>query len=235
MVEAPSSQPRRLGIDARNGQRQALVLFGPPGSGKGTQAKMVRQEYGIPHISTGDMLREHIAAGDQVGREVETLMREGRLVPDELVNALLEERIQRPDCEHGFIVDGYPRTVPQAKILEPMLAAHGLGYLIVHLKVDYNRVVARMSGRRVCPVCGSLYSLSSHPPRQADVCDREGAALITREDDRPEVIRERLEAYETLTWPVLEYFEIHGHHVFGISGDGEPVTVFEKIRSVLDS
>src|SRR5580658_1113401 len=137
--------------------RLCLILFGPPGSGKGTQAKLLRQALGIAHISTGDMLRERVAAGDALGREASGVMQSGGLVPDALVNRMVEERIEQPDCEKGFILDGYPRTVDQARLLGGLLAAqggnppNGLLPLVVHLKVDYNVIIARLSGRRQCP------------------------------------------------------------------------------------
>ncbi len=176
-----------------------MILFGPPGSGKGTQAKLLRAALGIPHISTGDMLRERIASGDELGLRVKGLMQAGRLVPDDAVNQLVADRIAQADCRDGFILDGYPRTLPQAAYLERLLEERGYRHLVIHLKVDYTKVIARIAGRRVCPVCGTLYSLTSNPPRQPEVCDLDGARLVIRDDDRESVIRERLEAYERQT------------------------------------
>src|SRR5271154_5675747 len=135
--------------------RLCLILFGAPGSGKGTQAKLLRQSLGIAHISTGDMLRERVASGDPLGLEVESMMKAGVLVPDETVNRLVEERIEEPDSIDGFILDGFPRTIRQAKLLGEVLAAKGIRPLVVHLKVDYNVIIARLSGRRLCPICGA--------------------------------------------------------------------------------
>src|SRR5579872_3105016 len=139
--------------------RLCLILFGAPGSGKGTQAKLLKQSLDVAHISTGDMLRERIASGDPLGREVESIMKAGSLVSDETVNRLVEERIEEPDARSGFILDGFPRTVNQAKLLGEVLKAKGIVPLVVHLKVDYNVIIARLSGRRLCPTCGNLYSV----------------------------------------------------------------------------
>jgi adenylate kinase len=199
----------------------AIILFGAPGSGKGTQARLLRQRcVNGPHISTGDMLRQHIASGDEIGLQSRDVMKAGRLVPDELVNRLVEERIQQPDCRNGFILDGYPRTVNQATMLCRMAAQFGVDTSVVHLLVDYEKLVARLSGRRQCPVCGTLYSQKTNPPKVAGVCDRDGAVLVTREDDREEVIRERLRQYELETRPVLEYFRQAGVPMVEIEGAG---------------
>jgi adenylate kinase len=201
----------------------AIILFGAPGSGKGTQARLLRQ-YCVkgPHISTGDMLRQHIDAGDEIGREIHGLMKAGRLVSDELVNRLVKGRLAQPDCREGFILDGYPRTVNQAKVLHNLLPVYGVDPAVVHLVVDYEKLVARLSGRRQCPVCGTLYSLSTNPPKVADICDLDGAKLITREDDRESVIRERLTQYELQTSPVLDYFRTEGVKVFDVEGASAP-------------
>jgi adenylate kinase len=212
----------------------ALILFGPPGSGKGTQAKLLEESLGVPQISTGDMLRAHIEAGDEIGRQVRAQMREGKLVSDDLVNRLVEERIQEPDCAGGFILDGYPRTIDQAKWLGGLLARRGLRPLVIHLKVDYNKVIARLSGRRICPVCGTLYGAGSNPPRVEAICDVDGARLVTREDDSEPVIRRRLEEYEARTKPVLEYFAQCGYRFYEVDGgDGTPQAIAEKIRDFI--
>jgi adenylate kinase len=210
-------------LDAQESGRlsPAIVLFGAPGSGKGTQARLLREKcLNGPHISTGDMLRQHIELQDSIGRDIEGRMRAGRLAPDELVNQLVEERIRQPDCRNGFILDGYPRTLHQAAVLLGLVAELGVDPCVVHLIVDYDKLVARLSGRRQCPVCGTLYSLSTNPPKAPGVCDLDGAALVTREDDRESVIRERLEQYELQTRPLLEYFQRVGVVLFEIQGAG---------------
>ena len=214
--------------------RRALVLFGPPGSGKGTQAKLLSEALHVPHISTGDMLRERIASGDPLGRKVQESMAAGRLVGDEVVNQLVADRVAQPDCVDGFILDGYPRTIAQAEVMTGRLA--GLGYtpVVVHLKVDYNVIVARLTGRRQCPQCGTLYNQASHPPKVTDRCDVEGAVLVVREDDREPVIRERLEAYESQTRPLLEYFAASGREFHEVEGTFEtPQAILKRTCELL--
>jgi len=198
--------------------KPAIILFGSPGSGKGTQAKSLRQHLKIPHISTGDMLRAHIEAGDHVGNQARALLKSGKLVPDDLVNELVEIRIAEPDCRSGIILDGYPRTVNQAAVLLKLLGRDGFQTVVVHLIVDCEIIVARLSGRRQCPVCGTLYSLSTHPPKVAGVCDLDGATLVTRDDDRESVIRERLDQYKMQTRPLLNHFRDAGVSIFEING-----------------
>ncbi|HEX4772122.1 MAG TPA: nucleoside monophosphate kinase [Bryobacteraceae bacterium] len=188
----------------------AIILFGSPGSGKGTQAKLLEERFGWPHVSTGDMLRTHIAAEDSIGREVQGTMKAGRLVPDELVNQQVEERLSQPDCRDGVILDGYPRTVPQAEVLLGIVERFHFRPGVVHLVVDAGRIVRRLSGRRQCPVCGTLYSIKTHPPKVNGICDLDGAVLVTREDDQESVIRERLQQYDLQTRPLLEFFRNAG-------------------------
>jgi adenylate kinase len=213
----------------------ALILFGPPGSGKGTQSKLLQQScIPGPHISTGDMLRRHIEAGDEIGLESERLIKAGKLVPDEMVNQLVELRLAAPDCRAGMILDGYPRTLNQAKVLLDLLARYGYRPAVVHLVVDRERIVRRLSGRRICPVCGTLYSLKTNPPKVPGICDLDGAELVTREDDRESVIRERLAEYETQTRPLLDYFRQEGVPVFEISGaSATPEQISNRICSEL--
>jgi len=211
----------------------AIILFGSPGSGKGTQAKLLKQAIG-PHISTGDMLRTHISAGDDLGRKAEALIKAGKLVPDEIVNALVEERILKPDCKGGLILDGYPRTVKQAEVLLKMMARDRFRPAVVHLVVDYEKIVARLSGRRQCPVCGTIYSLTSNPPKVAGKCDRDGSVLETREDDKESVIRERLREYDSQTLPILSFFRSASVAMFEINGrEDAPQRILERIREAL--
>jgi adenylate kinase len=198
------------------GKKLAVVLFGSPGSGKGTQSKLLTQRTGIPQISSGDMLREHIRRGDEIGRSIEQIMRAGSLVPDELVNELVAIRLDEPDTDHGFILDGYPRTVSQGEVLLGLLDRKNAEAVVIHLIVDYNVIIARITGRRQCPKCGTLYNLLSRPPKVPGHCDLEGEPLIVREDDREEVIRERLEAYERQTTPLIEFFRETGRRMYEI-------------------
>ena len=214
--------------------RLCLILFGPPGSGKGTQAKLLRTCMSGAHISTGDMLRERVASGDELGNRVASLMSQGQLVPDEMVNRMVEDRIEQPDCVAGFILDGYPRTVPQAEILTEMLKAKQVDSMVVHLKVDYNKIIARLSGRRQCPQCGSLYSLASNAPNIAEVCDYCGAKLVVRDDDREDVIRGRLDAYDRQTKPVLDFFVQAAVDCQDVDANGgSPQAISQRICSLI--
>ena len=212
----------------------ALILFGPPGSGKGTQAKLLVSELGFAHISTGDILRDHIAAEDAIGRQVMAMMKNGQLVPDELVNQMVEERIGRPDCLNGFILDGVPRTLGQAENLGWLLAARGLGHLVVHLAVDYNKLVGRLTARRQCPQCGTLYNLLSRPPVVAGRCDIEGANLVVRTDDQETVIRKRLEAYDAQTKPLIEFFRADQSLHEVESSDAPPEVIARRVRQLIE-
>jgi len=214
--------------------RLALVLFGSPGSGKGTQAKLLVQQLGIPQISTGDMLREHIEQGDQVGLTVRDTMRAGSLVSDQLVNELVAQRLSEPDTERGFILDGYPRTLAQSVVLSSLLDSLGIHELVIHLVVDYNIITSRISGRRQCAQCGTLYNSASKPPKVIGVCDLDGQPLVIREDDRESVVRERLAAYERQTRPLIEYFRETGRKLVEIDASTEsPEILFEHIRQIL--
>lgn len=212
----------------------ALILFGSPGSGKGTQSKYLTAWLGIPQISTGEMLREHVREGDEIGQAVSSLLKAGSLVPDSLVNQMVRRRIARPDCKRGFILDGYPRTTAQAVEMEGLLAEAGAGEVVVHLAVDYNVIISRMSGRRVCPVCGTVYNAKSNPPKIEGVCDLDGNPLTVREDDREDVVRERLSQYERQTKPLIEFFSSGRHRFITVDASREtPENVFRKIRTEL--
>lgn len=213
---------------------EALILLGPPGSGKGTQAVLLAERMGIPHISTGDILREQVAAGTELGRRVQAVMSAGQLVPDELVNAIVEERLGRPDCVAGCILDGYPRTIAQAERLADVLARRGLRPVVVNLAVDYNVIVARIAARRQCPACGASYNLITNPPREDERCDRDGAPLAARQDDNEQVVRQRLEAYERQTLPLIEYYRQGGTAFHDVPGDqGAPEEIARRILQVL--
>ncbi len=219
--------------EATQAKRRALaiVLFGSPGSGKGTQSKYVVRWLGIPQISTGDMLREHVRLGTPVGKVVEARMKAGALVPDRLVNELVFDRIRKPDCQGGYILDGYPRTPEQATELMRVLEASDTTEVVIHLVVDYNVIISRMAGRRVCLKCGTLYNAISNRPAKDGVCDLDGETLVVREDDRPDVVRARLNEYEELTRPVIESFRRAGVQLFVVNAsDQGPQAVFDNIR-----
>src|ERR1700676_3533578 len=215
--------------------RLCLILFGAPGSGRGTQAKLLKNTLGLPHISTGDMLRERVARRDELGLQVERILQSGGLVSDATADALVADRIEQPECLPGFILDGYPRTVSQAGILAEVLRSRGIRTVVVYLKVDYNVIVARLAGRRLCPVCGALYSLSPNARTVSEVCDYDGSKLVVREDDRPEVVTERLKAYDRQTSPVLEYFRTAGFECWDLDGAGMggPLAIAKRIESML--
>lgn len=207
----------------------AVLLFGPPGCGKGTVGKHLTGCFDIPHISTGDILRENVQAGTELGRQVQSLMENGGLVPDGMVNRLVQDRISRDDCVDGFILDGYPRTLEQGKALAGMLEEQGLEPLVIHLKVDYNRIVSRLTARRSCPQCGAVYNVISKPPKTDGVCDEDGAGLILRGDDCETVIRQRIEAYEAQTLPLVEYFRQLASKFYTVDGnDGSPTDIAER-------
>ena len=213
----------------------AVIMFGSPGSGKGTQSKYLVEWLGIPQISTGDMLRDHIRRGTGIGQSIRALMRSGTLVPDELVNRLVEARIAEPDCKTGFILDGYPRTTAQAKEMLRMLADVGAEEVVIHLVVDYNIIIARMNGRRVCPKCGTLYNSVSRPPRTEGICDLDGEKLVVREDDSEPVVRERLAQYEAQTRPLIEYFRNSGARLLEVDASKDrPEVVFGRIQGLLE-
>ena len=217
----------------------ALILFGPPGSGKGTQSKYLVDWLKIPQISTGDMLRVHIKAQDAIGLAIQERMAAGSLVSDELVNQLVFERINQPDATRGFILDGYPRTPTQAEEMMRLLAQHGAGEVVIHLVVDYNVIISRMSGRRVCPKCGTLYNVHSRPPKVDGLCDLDGERLVIRDDDKESVVRQRLEQYEEQTQPLIEFFRkgFAGQNVERLievdASNATPEAVFERVKSRL--
>ncbi|HUA83393.1 MAG TPA: adenylate kinase [Bryobacteraceae bacterium] len=208
-----------------------LILFGPPGSGKGTQAALLRDRLELAHISTGEILRARIVSGDELGRRAEAYMNSGALVPDEMVNQSVEDRVQHPDSARGFILDGYPRTVTQAKLLDEMLKARGICSVVVHLRVSYNEVIARLSARRQCASCGTLSNESS-----GEVCAKCGSKMALRDDDRPEVVMQRLQAYDLQTKPVLEYFRAAGYPIFEVeAGSRAPQEIAEEIEHAMEA
>jgi adenylate kinase len=210
-----------------------LILLGPPGAGKGTQAKLLAHDLQIPHISTGDMFRDHKARGTELGKQVDAIMASGGLVPDDVTNAMVKDRLSRPDVARGFILDGYPRTAAQAAFLDQLLVS--LGRKIdraLSYEVPQELLVDRMSGRRSCPRCGTVYHLTANPPRQAGACDREGAALVQRDDDKVETVARRLREYESKTEPLKRYFHERGC-LSDVTGTGAPDEVLAAAKRVL--
>ncbi len=213
-----------------------LVLLGPPGAGKGTQAARLKERYGIAHLSTGDMLREAVAAGSAVGREAGGIMAEGRLVPDELINRLVAERIGQPDCAKGFILDGFPRTQAQAEALDALLDQRGVGLdAAIEFAVDDDALVERISGRFSCAKCGALYHDTAKPPVVAGVCDVCGGTAFTRRaDDNAETVRARLRSYHEQTAPLLPYYRGKGL-LMTVDGMADIDDVSDQIVRQLDA
>ena len=210
-----------------------VVMLGPPGSGKGTQAHMISDLYEVPVVTTGDMLRDAAARGTEHGLTAKGYMDRGELVPDEIVNAIVRERLGCPDVERGFILDGFPRSRAQAEALDRILEERRLRLdHVVHVTLGDEAIVARLSKRRSCPGCGAVYHLESKPPKRKGVCDICGARLVQRDDDRPEVIRNRLRVYREKTRPLLERYEAAGI-VREVPGDTPLDELPGLLRSVL--
>ena len=210
-----------------------LLLFGPPGSGKGTQSQKITSWLEIPAISTGDMLRAEIKSGSALGKAAASIMANGGLVGDDLVNRMLADRLLRPDCQKGFLLDGYPRTVEQAQFLDKLIADRNLEKpIILHLDVPLDALVGRLTSRRQCPVCKRIYNLLQQPPKSPGICDDDGAPLETRKDDREDVVKERIRTYLDVTRPVLAHYQDRNYHQ--IRGDRSPGYIFEAISSILD-
>jgi adenylate kinase len=211
-----------------------MIFLGPPGAGKGTQAKLVAKRYGVPHLSTGDMFRDHVSRGTELGRRARPIMESGGLVPDEIVLAMVEERIAQPDCARGFIFDGFPRTLGQAERLDQILARAGLGRpLVVHFVVPAEFLLRRLTGRRTCKICGEIYNMYEHPPKVPGRCDVDGGELIGRPDDREEVVRERLAAYDRQTRPLVEYYRRQGV-LRDLDGSVPADRVAESLEKILE-
>jgi adenylate kinase len=218
-----------------------VILLGAPGAGKGTQAKAIVERNAIPQVSTGDLLRDHVSRSTELGKQAKAIMDRGELVPDDLVNNMVAERLARPDTARGFILDGYPRTVAQAGWLDGYLAHklfenqgdRKLPPVVISIQVSYNQLLRRLTGRRSCATCGRIYNVYFQPPRVADLCDVDGAKLVTRRDDCEEVISERLKAYERQTLPLADYYRAKGQLV-EINGDQDMNAVTAEALKVID-
>ncbi|QQS45246.1 MAG: adenylate kinase [Acidobacteriota bacterium] len=211
-----------------------IVMIGAPGAGKGTQARLLSEKYGYPQISTGDILREMAQVDTPEGRELRQIMASGKLVSDDVLADLIERRTSRPDCQNGYILDGYPRTVIQAQQLEEMSAWQKKEVLLVRVVVFEDSLMKRLTGRRTCTRCGEIYNLYFRPPQNEGVCDKDGAPLGQRTDDTSEAVRRRLEEYRSATAPLIDYYSQNGRL---IEVDGElPVDeVFDKLCHVIDN
>jgi adenylate kinase len=230
-------------IDPKTRFVGAVVLLGAPGAGKGTQSKILAQQYGIPQISTGDLLRDNVARHTELGKVAKSVLENGGLVSDHLVENMLEERIRTGgDTHRGFILDGFPRTLAQAEWLDRFLtnwtaevkAGESVRPVVINVAVGYNQLLRRLTGRRSCPTCGRIYNVFSQPPRVPDICDVEGSKLVTRRDDCEDVISERLRAYEEKTRPLIDYYKSQGR-LYEISGDQPLEAVTGAVLSLIEN
>ncbi|MGO9257102.1 MAG: adenylate kinase [Bryobacteraceae bacterium] len=209
-----------------------VLLFGPPGCGKGTQASFIERRYGIPAISTGEVFRAECKAGTPLGEQLCSIMAQGGLVSDEIVNQTVVNRIGEPDCLSGFLLDGYPRTKPQAEFFDGVLSENGLPTpTVIHLEVRTESLVRRISKRRQCPTCSRIYNVFSQAPKTREICDEDGARLIMRQDDSEAVIHQRLKAYEAITGPVIAHYRGARYH--RVNGNRSPEEVHREIARLL--
>ena len=210
-----------------------IIMLGAPGAGKGTQAKKIADKYQIPHISTGDIFRANIKEGTELGKKAKSYMDQGQLVPDELTLELIMDRFQNPDCKNGYVLDGFPRTIPQAEALTEALAKKGetIDYAI-NMEVPDENIINRMGGRRACLACGSTYHIVYAPTRVEGICDRCGEKLVLRDDDKPETVKNRLNVYHNQTQPLIEYYTRQGK-LAEVDGTQSMEDVFNAIVKIL--
>ena len=220
------------GAEKELSQAGVVVLLGPPGAGKSEQSRRLTERHSIPVISTGDLLRDHVRRGTPLGLQADSYMKAGKLVPDSLMNPILEDRLSQPDCERGFILDGYPRTLAQAESLGGLLKNKGLPTHIILLDVPTERLLKLLTGRRVCPRCHRSYNVYFQPPKKEGVCDLDSTALVQRSDDKEEVIRRRLDTYQKETVPAIEYYASQGR-LERVNGDQPPEKVAAEIEAKL--
>ncbi len=211
-----------------------LILLGAPGVGKGTQGALISKEYGIPQISTGDILRSEVKNETELGKKAKAYMEKGELVPDDVIIEMMEKRIKEDDCKNGFILDGFPRTVAQAEAFDRMLAKNGLELdKVILIDVPEEEIIDRLTGRRICPNCGAVYHIKNNPPKVEGVCDRCGSKLIQRDDDREDVVRKRLEVYKKSTMPLIDYYT-RTSKLVKVDGTGDIEEIFARIKKILE-
>lgn len=210
-----------------------IVLLGPPGAGKGTQAKTLSEALGVPHVSTGDLFRAHLKNQTELGKMAETYMSKGQLVPDDVTVGMLRERFQQEDCRKGAILDGFPRTIPQAEALDDLLSENGEALAaVIYVDLPSEVAVRRLSGRRTCKAQGHVYHVEYNPPKVAGVCDIDGSELVQREDDREETVKKRIEVYLEQTSPLIDYYEARGL-LRRVNGDQPVEQVAEAMKAAL--
>jgi adenylate kinase len=224
----------RGALGVLQGLGRAVILLGPPGAGKGTQAQRIAQRYHLPHLSTGDMFRDHIRRETELGRQAKPLLERGELVPDEIVVGMVADRINQPDCANGFVFDGFPRTLQQAGELENICKQHHLGCTIVlHMVVNPALLMRRLTGRRICKAGGHIYNVYERPPKREGICDVDGSELIHRPDDSEGVIAERLAAYDRQTQPLVKYYTVR-RLLTPVDAMADADSVTESIAGILD-
>ena len=210
-----------------------IIMLGAPGAGKGTQAKLIAEKYGVPHISTGDIFRANIKNGTELGKEAKEYMDKGLLVPDELTVRLLLDRVAQDDCKNGYVLDGFPRTIPQAEVLDKELTKLGDSVdFAVDVDVPDENIIRRMSGRRACLNCGATYHIVNIPPKKEGICDVCGSELVLRDDDQPETVKNRLKVYHEQTQPLIDYYQNAGV-LKEVDGTVDMEEVFQAIVKIL--
>ncbi|MCM1124937.1 MAG: adenylate kinase [Lachnospiraceae bacterium] len=211
-----------------------IIMLGAPGAGKGTQAKMIAEKYAVPHVSTGDIFRANIKNGTELGMEAKKYMDQGLLVPDELTVKILLDRVAQEDCRNGYVLDGFPRTIPQAEVLDRALDEIGdkIDYAI-NVDVPDENIIRRMGGRRACLSCGATYHVEHIPPKQEGICDTCGKELVLRDDDKPETVKNRLDVYHKQTQPLIDFYQAKGI-LRTVDGTVDMKEVFAAITAILD-
>ncbi len=208
-----------------------IILLGAPGSGKGTQGELMTKTYGFPRISTGDLLRDAVSRGTPQGQKIKEIIERGDLVADDLAVKMVEERIAKPDCADGYILDGFPRTIHQAQMMEHI--NQNRPEVVIEIFLSDEVVIDRLSARRICSNCGSIYNLSGQVPEVANVCDICSGELVQRDDDKPEVIRDRLKVFHEQTEPIIDHYKLKSNY-FQINGEGTIEDIFNRVRTVID-
>ena len=212
-----------------------IIMLGAPGAGKGTQAKMIAEKYSVPHVSTGDIFRANIKNGTELGKEAKKYMDQGLLVPDELTVKILLDRVANEDCKNGYVLDGFPRTIPQAEVLDEALTKLGEKIdFAIDVDVPDENIIRRMGGRRACVTCGATYHIEYVPPKQEGICDKCGSELILRDDDKPETVKNRLNVYHEQTQPLIDYYN-KKNILKSVNGTKDMMEVFDDITAILEA